>query len=455
MLISPSYIEQNAMLHTQRADYGAAGGRHGKKIASLMKEFGCATLLDYGCGKGSLLKEIPGAVGYDPAVPGFSSRPHPADLVSCTDVLEHIEPECLDEVLEDLRMLSKRLAFLVISCRAAYKTLPDGRNAHLIVQPHEWWLQKAQEHFGSLGWVTTKDELIFLGTPLAEKTPFTQPIKPVFSEHGTPAFTKLHRLFISPADSIVNIRSSCARGLPNAEIQDPHDRRMALCAYGPSLKDYIKEIGFEKGDVVTVSGAHDVLRTAGLTPFMHIEADAHEHKAQLTSLAGPGTHYYLASRCHPAVFDNITAKAARVSIWHLAHADEENAEVMKVYPETVFVQGSVSVAGRAMCLGMVLGYRHFTIYGMDCSFPWDESLPFDQQLQHAGKHPNPQDVFRTDPINGRAYYSTLQLISTAEQFLKVASRATLCTFDIRGEGMLAAKAKLLGCPRIHAPDLKD
>ncbi len=455
MLISPSYVEQNAMLHTQRADYGASGGRHGKKITSLMKEFGCVSLLDYGCGKGSLLNEIPGAVGYDPAVPGFSSRPLPADMVSCTDVLEHIEPECLDEVLEDLRKLSKRLVFLVVSCRAAYKTLPDGRNAHLIVESHEWWLQKLQEHFRSAGWFTTADELIFLGTPLEKKTPYTKTIKPVISEHGTPAFTKPHGLFVSTAESLVNIRASCARGLPDTEIAEPHDRRMVLCAYGPSLNDYLKEIQFQKGDLVTVSGAHDVLKRAGLTPLMHMEADAHEHKAQMTSLAGPGTHYYLASRCHPAVFDNICSKAANVTIWHLAHSPEENAAVLEVYPDAVLVQGSGSISGRGLCLGIVLGYRHFTMFGMDCSFPWDESKPFDEQLQHAAKHPNPQDVFRTDPIAGKVYHSTLQLISAADQFLKVASRAILCTYEIRGQGLLAAKARELGCIRITTPDWKD
>jgi hypothetical protein len=173
----------------------------------------------------------------------------------------------------------------------------------------------------------------------------------------------------------------------------------------------------------------------------------------MTSMAGPGTHYYLASRCHPDVFDNVCANADQVTIWHLAHSPEENAKVMSAYPDAVFVQGSGTVAGRGLCLGMVLGYREFHIYGMDCSFPWDEGKPFEEQLQHAGKHPNPQDVFRLDPIDGLVYYSTLQLISAADQFLKVAGRATTCKYVIFGKGLLAAKAKALTNPRITTPDL--
>ena len=455
MLISPSYVEQNAMLHEQRADYGAASGKHAHKVKSLMKEFGCETVLDYGCGKGGLVREIPGAAGYDPAVPEFSARPQPADFVACTDVLEHIEPECLDEVLEDLRSLTRTLTLIVVSCREAYKTLPDGRNAHLIVKPQDWWLKTLQGYFKSNGWVVTKDELIFLGKPLAQYREFTKEIAPLFSEHGTPAFTKPHRLFVSTGESVVNITSAIARGLPEAQIEEPHERVMALCAYGPSIANETDRLKATTADIVTVSGAHDVLRRNGVIPKMHMEADAHAHKAQMTSLAGPGTHYYLASRCHPDVFDNVCAKADKVTLWHLEHSAEENAKVMSVYPDAVFVQGSVSVAGRALCLGMVLGYREFHIYGMDCSFPWDEDLPFDEQLQHAGKHPNPQDVFRTDPIDGRVYYSTLQLISAADQFLKVASRATTCKYVIYGKGLLAAKARALGSLRITTPDFEN
>ena len=60
----------------------------------------------------------------------------------CTDVLEHIEPDCVDMVIEDIFRLTKRAAFLVIANRPALRALPDGRNAHLIQEGPEWWLPK-------------------------------------------------------------------------------------------------------------------------------------------------------------------------------------------------------------------------------------------------------------------------------------------------------------------------
>lgn len=454
MLFTAAYVEQNALLHTQREDYGANGGRMAPKVSSLMREYDCATMLDYGCGKGSLVKLIPGARGYDPALPEFSRRPEPADLVVCSDVLEHIEPECLDDVLEDLRSLAYRVVFLVISCRPAYKTLPDGRNAHLIVENQDWWMGRLMEFFRPGPYMSTKDELIFVGHPLPERKAVTKPAPPAFSEFGTPTFAKRHDLFVQPSVSVEHIKSSCARGLPTLEITDPHDGKLALCAYGPSLNDFIETLRVHP-DVMTVSGAHEILVSNGIRPRAHVEADAHAHKAQMTASAGDPTKYYLASRCHPDVFDNVCAKAKDVTIWHLAHSQAENEEALKVYPGSVLVQGAVSVAGRALCVAMVLGYRHFEFFGLDCSFPWDEAKGFDEQIQHAGKHPNPQDVFRTDPIRGVSHYTTLQLFSTADQFLKVAMRATTCTFTFRGKGLMAYKARELKSPRFVTPDLLE
>ena len=76
---------------------------------------------------------------YDPAVPGKDAEPQPADLVICTDVLEHIEPDCLNDVLDHIRQVSLKYAFVNVSTRPAVKFLQDGRNAHLIIQPADWW----------------------------------------------------------------------------------------------------------------------------------------------------------------------------------------------------------------------------------------------------------------------------------------------------------------------------
>jgi hypothetical protein len=68
-------------------------------------------------------------------------------MVACIDVLEHIEPELLDNVLDHLQSLTELVVMLTIDSGPAGKTLADGRNAHLIQEPMSWWLPKLSERW--------------------------------------------------------------------------------------------------------------------------------------------------------------------------------------------------------------------------------------------------------------------------------------------------------------------
>lgn len=156
MLITENYRALNATMHRTMPQYGARGDRSVPNILDLMERRGGNTILDYGCGKGMLMEALrartdASVAGYDPAIPEYAAPPEPADIVACLDVLEHVEPECLDDVIADLHRLTKRALYVDICAIPALKTLPDGRNAHLIVQPFEWWLPKfdAFEYLGS------------------------------------------------------------------------------------------------------------------------------------------------------------------------------------------------------------------------------------------------------------------------------------------------------------------
>lgn len=147
MLISDSYRTMNRELH-QRDSYGVWGDRWLDQINSLIAEYRPRTLLDYGCGKGALARKLEMPIAeYDPAIEGKDHAPEPADIVVCTDVLEHVEPECIDDVLDHLQQVTRRVLFAVIATRPAKKTLSDGRNAHLIIQPWEWWEDRLRHRF--------------------------------------------------------------------------------------------------------------------------------------------------------------------------------------------------------------------------------------------------------------------------------------------------------------------
>ena len=84
---------------------------------------------------------------YDPGVPEYAELPKPAEMVVSIDVLEHIEPEYIEDVLDHLEELTQKVLFATVHLGPASKKLSDGRNAHLIQKPQEWWVPKFMDRF--------------------------------------------------------------------------------------------------------------------------------------------------------------------------------------------------------------------------------------------------------------------------------------------------------------------
>lgn len=151
-MISESYRKLNSELHETNEKYGTSGKLYAPQVQALSISMQTEDILDYGCGKSTLANNLPFKINqYDPAVPKYCDKPEPADLVICTDVLEHIEPDFLGEVLDDLARLVKRRGFFMIATRPAKKILADGRNAHLIQESARWWLSALWDKFKITG----------------------------------------------------------------------------------------------------------------------------------------------------------------------------------------------------------------------------------------------------------------------------------------------------------------
>lgn len=149
-LISESYLEMQRILHAAPRGYGGRGDKWAETVIAVAKVYDAQTVLDYACGQGSLKRALDEKAphlhvrDYDPAIAGKDGPPGFADLVNCTDCLEHIEPDKLDTVLAHLRSLARKALFVVISLKLTAKILADGRNAHIIVRPANWWKKRLE-----------------------------------------------------------------------------------------------------------------------------------------------------------------------------------------------------------------------------------------------------------------------------------------------------------------------
>jgi hypothetical protein len=113
------------------------------------------TVLDYGAGSGALGDELErlfkaaSVTRYDPFAPKWRDGPEPGvhDLSNCSDVMEHVEPQCIDNTIKYIADRTRFIATFCIGIEEADKTLPNGENAHITLRSPQWWARKLQKHF--------------------------------------------------------------------------------------------------------------------------------------------------------------------------------------------------------------------------------------------------------------------------------------------------------------------
>lgn len=141
-------------------------------IKKLMEKNDCRSLINFGCGnpdaffkhpfidksstidKGGVAmnprhKSVWSYLGkpyikmYDPGIEELNVYPDfPAEMLVCTDVLEHIPAQDVPWFLDELLKLTTKVLHVSVHLGPAVTILPDGRNAHVCVRPRDWWRQQ-------------------------------------------------------------------------------------------------------------------------------------------------------------------------------------------------------------------------------------------------------------------------------------------------------------------------
>lgn len=147
MIIDPTYKAQLREMHSQ--GQFARGSKMLDAVRPFIDQYRPARILDFGCGNGALMNSISRAYpdivveGYDPGNLQHSRMPKRTfDAVVSADVFEHIELTYLAATLQLISSKILAAGWFRIACYPAKKQLPDGRNAHLIVEPPAWWRQQ-------------------------------------------------------------------------------------------------------------------------------------------------------------------------------------------------------------------------------------------------------------------------------------------------------------------------
>lgn len=144
---SPKYRSVLRASHASVKGWGGGGKSHAETIKQWATEIGATSILDYGCGRGTLKDAIDIPVAeFDPGIVGKDKMPEPADMVVATDVLEHFEPQLVHNGLRHIRELTRKGNFFVIALTKAKFHLVNGHNAHLTIMPSDWWLAQLAKY---------------------------------------------------------------------------------------------------------------------------------------------------------------------------------------------------------------------------------------------------------------------------------------------------------------------
>jgi cyclopropane fatty-acyl-phospholipid synthase-like methyltransferase len=135
------------ILHNIYPDYGIGGNWFRDRIIKIARENEVKTILDFGCGKGSLVRLLSGefeSYGYDPYVDDYKTvEKDKVDMVVSTDFFEHIYN--LNGIFDEIMSYEPKVQFHAISNRKAAQILPDGTNAHAIIKDPDWWKNKLSQ----------------------------------------------------------------------------------------------------------------------------------------------------------------------------------------------------------------------------------------------------------------------------------------------------------------------
>lgn len=428
--ITPAYAALNSDLHEADPRYGSGAHRKRDALVDVMGEYEAESVLDYGCGKGTLAIALPGIDirEYDPAIPGKNARPEQADVVACLDVLEHVEPDLLDNVLADIQGLARRVVFLSIATRKSTQTLADGRNAHLIQEDAEWWRARLEPFFAIKAELVDGLEYCVVARPLHE----------IGRIHGVMA--------VSHEDRSRQVEENCPRVLKRLAVEGSapaHGRTAQLICYGPSLVDTIIDainMADEPGvDTFTVSAAHKFCIDRGLVPYAQIDCDPRRHKVTQMGDAHPHVRYWLASCVHPSYVEHV-ASGRETALWHAYNGEDSHRHLFTVEPKAHMVVGGGSVGLRAISLLYALGYRKFDIHGLDSSFRGE--------LQHAGEHHGKRKPMVEVALpDGRKFITSPALILYYRYFFDQLQLMHDAEIHLRGDGMLQHAMRIANAGR--------
>ena len=341
----------------------------------------------------------------------------------CTDVLEHIRPHRVDQVLFNILEACQH-TFFQISTEDDKLGALVGHPLHLTVRPYAWWLEKFRALGCVIHWSEERD-----GYCLFYVTMWMQ--GPEISDNGV--------LNVEEQQARDNVKHNIAQGWQQVIPHETNNFDMMILGGGPSLdtfKDEIKARRAAGAKLVTLNGAYNWCLANDIKPSAQVMVDARQFNARFTKPVISDCLYLLASQVDPSVLYDLPKE--RTWLWHTS-ADLFRDLLDAQYPGGWWaIPGGSTVLTRAIPLLRMLGYHRFTLYGCDSCVTENEQHAYEQKENDGDKL---FPVFANG--DNRKFICTAWMIAQATEFMQLIKfMGDEFELEIPGDGLLSHILKI-------------
>lgn len=226
-----------------------------------------------------------------------------------------------------------------------------------------------------------------------------------------------------------NILSASRRNIPWLDDDCcTFSGHVAIIGGSPSIKHKLDELRAFDGVILSTNGTHDYLVENGIKPDLFFQLDARKCN-KFARNRQDDCVYILASQCHPDSFNDIRPDmVAHVDYKDFPHKKVANIARRRCIEQYTYVSGKGTVGITGIALAYTLGFREFSIYGMDASI---------DEASHAYAQPqNQNDKTIEYAINGKTFKTTPELCNQMWNFQQLLPLMKNCKINMCSEGLM-------------------
>lgn len=231
-------------------------------------------------------------------------------------------------------------------------------------------------------------------------------------------------------------KASAARDLKRITSKPTHEKTVTIVGGGPSLGDPLTMVELQRRvaegcAIWALNGTYRWLLGRGIIPDALVILDARQSNAQFVQNVSPETTVYLASQCHPAVYDALLPK-------QIVRFD---LDVMGDCGTTVGMYG--------LCLAFVEGFRKIHLYGYDSSYRGEDGHAYQQSM-------NSSDRLVDAHAGERVFKSAPWMVRQAQDFDPIVREIAAQGGEVivHGDGLLPYIAHLMANPPLTGPSIR-